>query len=266
MALLVLGIESSCDATGVALVRTREGAVPELLGQALHSQIAMHADYGGVVPELASRDHIRRIIPLANQALAQAGQALAAIDVVAYTRGPGLAGALLVGAGVACALGAALRKPVLGVHHLEGHLLSPFLSADPPEFPFVALLVSGGHTQLLRVDGEGQPQPVAFPEGIEPGQIHGLYDDADTLLVASVNGAWQVRDGKATPWGQAQGFAGKQVRQISRDGDGGWLVACSDGVWHWQADGRLRQLLASNRVSLVLGDSHKAVWIVSNDS
>ena len=156
MALLVLGIESSCDETGVALVRTREGAVPELLGQALHSQIAMHAEYGGVVPELASRDHIRRIIPLANQALAQAGQALAAIDVVAYTRGPGLAGALLVGAGVACALGAALRKPVLGVHHLEGHLLSPFLSADPPEFPFVALLVSGGHTQLMRVDGVGQ--------------------------------------------------------------------------------------------------------------
>lgn len=156
MALLVLGIESSCDETGVALVRTREGAVPELLGQALHSQIAMHADYGGVVPELASRDHIRRIIPLANQALAQAGQALAAIEVVAYTRGPGLAGALLVGAGVACALGAALRKPVLGVHHLEGHLLSPFLSADPPEFPFVALLVSGGHTQLMRVDGVGQ--------------------------------------------------------------------------------------------------------------
>lgn len=156
MALLILGIESSCDETGVALVRTREGAVPELLGQALHSQIAMHADYGGVVPELASRDHIRRIIPLANQALAQAGQALAAIDVVAYTRGPGLAGALLVGAGVACALGAALRKPVLGVHHLEGHLLSPFLSADPPEFPFVALLVSGGHTQLMRVDGVGQ--------------------------------------------------------------------------------------------------------------
>ena len=156
MALLVLGIESSCDETGVALVRTREGAVPELLGQALHSQIAMHADYGGVVPELASRDHIRRISPLANQALAQAGQALAAIDVVAYTRGPGLAGALLVGAGVACALGAALRKPVLGVHHLEGHLLSPFLSADPPEFPFVALLVSGGHTQLMRVDGVGQ--------------------------------------------------------------------------------------------------------------
>lgn len=152
----VLGIESSCDETGVALVRTREHGVPELLAHALHSQVAMHADYGGVVPELASRDHIRRLIPLANQVLAQAGQALSAIDIVAFTRGPGLAGALLVGAGVACALGAALGRPVLGVHHLEGHLLSPFLSQDPPEFPFVALLVSGGHTQLMRVDGVGR--------------------------------------------------------------------------------------------------------------
>ena len=156
MSTLVLGIESSCDETGVALVRTREHGVPELLAHALHTQVAMHADYGGVVPELASRDHIRRVIPLANHVLAQAGQALAAIDVIAYTRGPGLAGALLVGAGVACALGAALGKPVLGVHHLEGHLLSPFLSADPPEFPFVALLVSGGHTQLMRVEGVGR--------------------------------------------------------------------------------------------------------------
>ena len=156
MSTLVLGIESSCDETGVALVRTREGGVPELLAHALHTQVAMHAAYGGVVPELASRDHIRRVIPLAEQVLAEAGQALPAIDLVAYTRGPGLAGALLVGAGVACALGAALEKPVLGVHHLEGHLLSPFLSADPPEFPFVALLVSGGHTQLMRVDGVGR--------------------------------------------------------------------------------------------------------------
>ena len=158
MSSLVLGIESSCDETGVALVRTRAHGVPELLAHALHSQVAMHADYGGVVPELASRDHIRRVIPLANQVLAQSGQALAAIDIVAFTRGPGLAGALLVGAGVACALGAALGRPVLGVHHLEGHLLSPFLSGDPPEFPFVALLVSGGHTQLMRVDGVGRYQ------------------------------------------------------------------------------------------------------------
>ena len=154
---LVLGIESSCDETGVALVRApADGGVPRLLAHALHSQVGMHADYGGVVPELASRDHIRRVLPLTSKALAQAGCSLLEVDAVACTRGPGLAGALLVGAGVACALGAALDMPVLGVHHLEGHLLSPFLSADAPEFPFVALLVSGGHTQLMRVEGVGR--------------------------------------------------------------------------------------------------------------
>ena len=151
--LLVLGIESSCDETGVALVQARGQEVPVLLAHALYSQVEMHEAYGGVVPELASRDHIRRVLPLTTQVLSESGRALSEVDVVAYTRGPGLAGALLVGAGVACALGAALGKPVLGMHHLEGHLLSPFLSADPPEFPFVALLVSGGHTQLMRVDG-----------------------------------------------------------------------------------------------------------------
>lgn len=152
----VLGIESSCDETGVALVRVSGAALPELLAHALYSQIEMHQAYGGVVPELASRDHIRRVLPLTQEVLAASGQSLADVDVVAFTRGPGLAGALLVGAGVACALGAALNKPVLGVHHLEGHLLSPFLSADPPEFPFVALLVSGGHSQLMQVTGVGQ--------------------------------------------------------------------------------------------------------------
>ncbi|AVP57442.1 tRNA (adenosine(37)-N6)-threonylcarbamoyltransferase complex transferase subunit TsaD [Pulveribacter suum] len=158
MSELILGIESSCDETGVALVRTREapGQVPELLAHALHSQIEMHQAYGGVVPELASRDHIRRVLPLTDAVLREAGVALDAVDVVAYTRGPGLAGALLVGAGVASAMAAALDRPTLGVHHLEGHLLSPFLSADPPQFPFVALLVSGGHTQLMRVDGVGR--------------------------------------------------------------------------------------------------------------
>ncbi len=154
----VLGIESSCDETGVALVAVRGRDLPVLLAHALYSQIEMHQAYGGVVPELASRDHIRRVLPLTQQVLGDSGRSLADIDVVAFTRGPGLAGALLVGAGVACALGAALGKPVLGVHHLEGHLLSPFLSADPPEFPFVALLVSGGHTQLMRVDGVGRYQ------------------------------------------------------------------------------------------------------------
>lgn len=153
--MIVLGFESSCDETGVALVDASGAGVPRLLAHALHSQIAMHQAYGGVVPELASRDHIRRVLPLTEQVLADAGRTLKDVDVVAYTRGPGLAGALLVGAGVACSLAAALGKPVLGVHHLEGHLLSPFLSADPPEFAFVALLVSGGHTQLMRVDRVG---------------------------------------------------------------------------------------------------------------
>ncbi|MCB8746638.1 tRNA (adenosine(37)-N6)-threonylcarbamoyltransferase complex transferase subunit TsaD [Rhodoferax sp. U2-2l] len=154
----VLGIESSCDETGVALVDMPAQGLPVLRAHALFSQIEMHQAYGGVVPELASRDHIRRVLPLTDQVLAEAGRTLADVDVVAFTRGPGLAGALLVGAGVACALGAALDKPVLGVHHLEGHLLSPFLSLDAPEFPFVALLVSGGHTQLMRVDGVGRYQ------------------------------------------------------------------------------------------------------------
>ena len=151
----VLGIETSCDETGIALVDAEGIATPRLLAQALHSQVEMHADYGGVVPELASRDHIRRVLPLTRTVLDEAGLGLEAIDVVAYTRGPGLAGALLVGAGVASALAVALDKPALGVHHLEGHLLSPFLSADPPTFPFVALLVSGGHTQLMRVTDVG---------------------------------------------------------------------------------------------------------------
>ena len=154
--MLILGFESSCDETGVALVDASGSATPRLLGHALHSQIEMHQAYGGVVPELASRDHIRRVLPLTDAVIAQAGVPLSAVDAIAYTRGPGLAGALLVGSGVACAMAMAMGKPAMGVHHLEGHLLSPFLSADPPEFPFVALLVSGGHTQLMRVDGVGR--------------------------------------------------------------------------------------------------------------
>jgi N6-L-threonylcarbamoyladenine synthase len=148
----VLGIESSCDETGLALYDTQEG----LLAHALHSQIALHADYGGVVPELASRDHIRRLTPLLRRVLAESAVPLAKLDAIAYTRGPGLAGALLVGAAFAEGLAAALGKPTLPVHHLEGHLLSPLIAPDPPDFPFVALLVSGGHTQLLAVSGVGR--------------------------------------------------------------------------------------------------------------
>jgi N6-L-threonylcarbamoyladenine synthase len=151
-AMLVLGIESSCDETGLALYDTERG----LLAHAVHSQVDLHEAYGGVVPELASRDHIRRVVPLLRGVLDRSGRRKEEIGAVAYTAGPGLAGALLVGAGFAEALAFALQVPAVPVHHLEGHLLSPLLSADPPRFPFVALLVSGGHTQLMRVAGVGQ--------------------------------------------------------------------------------------------------------------
>ncbi len=149
--MLVLGIETSCDETGVALFDTTAG----LLGHTLYSQVALHADYGGVVPELASRDHVRRLLPLTRQLLAQTGKALGDLNGIAYTQGPGLAGALLVGASVAASLGFALKIPVIGLHHLEGHLLSPLLAEPAPRFPFVALLVSGGHTQIMRVGAVG---------------------------------------------------------------------------------------------------------------
>jgi N6-L-threonylcarbamoyladenine synthase len=150
--MLVLGLETSCDETGVALYDSERG----LLADALFSQIDLHRVYGGVVPELASRDHVKRMLPLIRQVLADADCAVTEIDGIAYTAGPGLVGALLVGASCAQALAFAWDIPALGVHHMEGHLLAPMLEANPPEFPFVALLVSGGHTQLVRVDGIGQ--------------------------------------------------------------------------------------------------------------
>ena len=150
--MLILGIETSCDETGIALYDSERG----LLADALYSQIALHAEYGGVVPELASRDHVRKIIPLIRQVLVQAQVSGKDIDGVAYTAGPGLMGALLVGAGVGRSLAWAWNIPAVGVHHMEGHLLAPMLEATPPAFPFVALLVSGGHTELVEVKGVGQ--------------------------------------------------------------------------------------------------------------
>ncbi len=148
----VLGIETSCDETGIAVYDTDRG----LLAEGLYSQVAVHAEYGGVVPELASRDHIRKTLPLINQVLAEAGLAKAALDAVAYTAGPGLMGALMVGATLGRSMAFGLGVPSLGVHHMEGHLLAPMLAEDPPQYPFVALLVSGGHSQLVRVDGLGR--------------------------------------------------------------------------------------------------------------
>jgi N6-L-threonylcarbamoyladenine synthase len=150
--MVILGIETSCDETGLALYDSEHG----LLAHALHSQIALHAEYGGVVPELASRDHVRKTLPLLRGLFQQAGVAPRQVNGVAYTRGPGLIGALLVGAAIGRGLAWAWQVPAIGVHHMEGHLLAPMLEPDPPAFPFVALLVSGGHTLLVRVDGIGQ--------------------------------------------------------------------------------------------------------------
>ncbi|MDH0895860.1 MULTISPECIES: tRNA (adenosine(37)-N6)-threonylcarbamoyltransferase complex transferase subunit TsaD [unclassified Pseudomonas] len=152
--MLVLGLETSCDETGVALYDSERG----LLADALFSQIDLHRVYGGVVPELASRDHVKRMLPLIRQVLGEAGVEAAQIEAIAYTSGPGLVGALLVGASCAQALAFAWGIPAIGVHHMEGHLLAPMLEEQPPAFPFVALLVSGGHTQLVRVDGIGRYQ------------------------------------------------------------------------------------------------------------
>jgi N6-L-threonylcarbamoyladenine synthase len=150
--MLILGIETSCDETGVGLYDSGQG---RLLGHEVFSQVEMHAAYGGVVPELASRDHIRRLVPLARRVLEQAGCNAGQLDAIGYTEGPGLAGALLVGASFARAFALARGIPAIGIHHLEGHLLSPLMAAPAPEFPFIALLVSGGHTQLMRVDAVG---------------------------------------------------------------------------------------------------------------
>jgi len=147
----VLGIETSCDETGVAVYDPGRG----LLAHALYSQIDLHAEYGGVVPELASRDHVRKLLPLIRQTLAEAGLRVEDLGGVAYTAGPGLVGALLVGAAAARSLAWALEIPAIGVHHMEGHLLAPMLEAEPPEPPYVALLVSGGHSMLIEVEGIG---------------------------------------------------------------------------------------------------------------
>ena len=148
----ILGIETSCDETGVAIYDDKQG----LIANQLYSQIKLHADYGGVVPELASRDHIRKTVPLIKAALKQANSTANDIDGVAYTAGPGLIGALMVGASVGRSLAYAWNVPAVAVHHMEGHLLAPMLEDNPPEFPFVALLVSGGHTQLIKVTGVGE--------------------------------------------------------------------------------------------------------------
>ena len=169
--MLILGIETSCDDTGVALY---DSAAHKILAHAVHTQASMHEAYGGVVPELASRDHVRRLVPLTRKVLGSH-----AIDGIGYTEGPGLAGALLVGASFAHGLAVSLGVPAVGIHHLEGHLLSPLLSARRPDFPFLALLVSGGHTQLMRVDGIGRYQLLGETQDDAAGEA---FDKAAQLL------------------------------------------------------------------------------------
>lgn len=181
----VLGIETSCDETGIALYDTERG----LLADALYSQVAMHADYGGVVPELASRDHVRKTLPLIDQVLADAKLSKQDIDAIAYTSGPGLVGALMVGASIAQALAFALDVPIIGVHHMEGHLLAPMLEEQPPEFPFIGLLVSGGHTQLVSVEGIGQYQILGESVDDAAGEA---FDKAAKMLRLDYPGGPQI--------------------------------------------------------------------------
>ncbi len=183
--MLVLGIETSCDETGVALFDSDKG----LLGHHLYSQIELHSEYGGVVPELASRDHVRKLLPLIDELLSSCGLEKSNIEAIAYTKGPGLVGALMVGACTGRALAFALQVPAIGVHHMEGHLLAPMLEAQPPAFPFVALLVSGGHTQLVRVDGIGQYQLLGESLDDAAGEA---FDKAAKMLDLDYPGGPQV--------------------------------------------------------------------------
>ena len=177
----MLGIETSCDETGVAVYAGDRG----LLGDALYSQIGLHAQYGGVVPELASRDHVRKLLPMIQQAIDKSGVSIRELDGVAYTAGPGLVGALLVGATAGRSLAWTLGVPAIGVHHMEGHLLAPMLESDPPEFPFLALLVSGGHTLLVEVEGIGRYRVLGDSVDDAVGEA---FDKTATLLGLSYPG------------------------------------------------------------------------------
>jgi len=210
----VLGIETSCDETGVAVYDTGRG----LLAHTIHSQVQMHDEYGGVVPELASRDHIRRLLPLVEETLSRASTHRSELDAVAYTRGPGLAGALLVGASVATALAHGLHLPAIGIHHLEGHLLSPLLSAHPPSFPFIALLVSGGHTQLMRVAEVGDYKLLGETMDDAAGEA---FDKTASLLGLPYPGgpalAALAEDGRTGQQGGGYSFPRPMLAQLQRE-------------------------------------------------
>ena len=181
----VLGLETSCDETGVAVYDSERG----LLAHRLYSQVKLHAEYGGVVPELASRDHVRKLLPLINEVMAASGSSAGDINAIAYTSGPGLIGALMVGAAFGRSLAYAWGVPAIGVHHMEGHLLAPMLEASPPTFPFVALLVSGGHTQLVQVDAIGEYQLLGESIDDAAGEA---FDKAAKMLDLDYPGGPQI--------------------------------------------------------------------------
>ena len=211
----VLGIESSCDETGVAVYDTAAG----LLAHRVHSQIQLHDEYGGVVPELASRDHVRQLLPLIRTVVSDAKVALGELDAIAYTEGPGLAGALLVGASVAASLAMGLGIPAVGVHHLEGHLLSPLLSINPPSFPFVALLVSGGHTQLMRVVAPGSYELLGETLDDAAGEA---FDKTAKLLGLRYPGGPELAklaECGATATTSAYAFPRPMLSQLEKNGD-----------------------------------------------
>ena len=211
----VLGIETSCDETGVAVFDTAAG----LRAHCVHSQVQLHDAYGGVVPELASRDHIRRLIPLVRKVIEDSGVAMHELDAIAYTEGPGLAGALLVGASVATSLAMGLGIPAIGIHHLEGHLLSPLLSAQPPAFPFVALLVSGGHTQLMRVTRPGKYELLGETLDDAAGEA---FDKTAKLLGLAYPGGPQLAklaEQGANAEGSDVKFPRPMIAQLEREGD-----------------------------------------------
>lgn len=242
--MLVLGIETSCDETGLALYDSAQG----LIGQVLYSQIALHATYGGVVPELASRDHVRKLIPLLEQLLNQAKVHKQQLDAVAYTRGPGLMGALMTGALFGRSLAFALGIPAIGVHHMEGHLLAPLLSENPPQFPFVALLVSGGHTQLLAAHALGDYQLLGESIDDAAGEA---FDKVAKMLNLPYPGGPQIarlaEQGNAT----AFDFPRPLMQQPMNFSFSGLKTAVAAQVKAYQGQGRDADIAASFQEAVV---------------
>lgn len=242
--MIVLGLETSCDETGLAIYDSEQG----LRGQVLYSQIQLHAEYGGVVPELASRDHVRKLIPLLDQLLSQCDLSKQDIDAIAYTRGPGLMGALMTGALFGRSLAFALNKPAIGVHHMEGHLLAPLLSAQPPQFPFVALLVSGGHTQLMAAHALGEYELLGESIDDAAGEA---FDKVAKMLNLSYPGGPQIA--KLALKGNPDAFAFPRplMQQALNFSFSGLKTAVSSQIKAIEGQGREADIAASFQEAVV---------------